>query len=430
MVSRLRLPWNADNRALSPVASVLEWPTICPMSWPAVSVVVPSYNGAEHLPTLLASLSELDYPREQLETIVVDDASTDGGVAAVAPRHPQVRFLRNETNRGTSHSTNRGAGEARGEYLFFLNDDIRVDAGALKPLVETMASDPACRVVGARMLNWEGTGILFNGAYLNLEGKGFEEGAATDAPEADRCRREQLFACGGAMLVHRETFLALGGFDEDYPMTYEDVDFGWRANLAGYAVRFEPRAVVHHKLHGFLDTLKYEQKAVNYERNSLWTLYKNLDEANLHRLLSAALLLAAWRTQHFGDRARAEVEAQLPAHKKKALEWIEARLPRRLALVGRAGDSHLRGLVRFCDDLPALRAKRERVQALRRVADERVLREELFPDPYRIWAYNEDHYRYLREAGYERVWLSVIELFDLPALFAGRPVPHLLRAEM
>lgn len=392
------------------------------MNDPDVSIVIPSYNGKQHLPPLLDSLCQLDYPKERLEILVVDDASTDGTREEVAPQYPQVRFLRNEQNRHYAYTINHGARHAGGEYLFLLNNDTRVQPGVVRALVETVLSDPACRAVAARMVDWDGRRILYNGAYINLEAKGFEEGSEIGGPDAENWRREQLLACGGAAFIHRETFLALGALDDAYGIYYEDVDFGWRLNLAGWRIAFCPAAVVHHRLHAYMDSVRYEQKAHFYERNALWTLFKNLSDENLGRVLPAVLLLSLWRSQALSRQARAETEAQLPALKAAVLGWADRHFPHRLVITGRAGISHLAGAVRFLDDLPALREKRAQVQALRTVPDETIFRPALFPRPFRIWAFNEDHYRYLRAAGYGRVWRETIELFDLSRLFPGRSI--------
>jgi hypothetical protein len=104
-----------------------------------------------------------------------------------------------------------------------------------------------------------------------------------------------IFANGGTMLVHRQTFLDLGGFDEDYFAYYEDVDLGWRLWLAGHTITYAPKALVYHRHHGSWDTVSSAKKWLLAERNTLLTLIKNYDDDSLAHILPAALLLLLQR---------------------------------------------------------------------------------------------------------------------------------------
>ena len=87
-----------------------------------------------------------------------------------------------------------------------------------------------------------------------------------------------LFACGGNLLVRRRSFLAVGGFDDEYFAYYEDVDLGWRLWAAGWRVLFEPRAVARHRSNASSDRLGLYRRGFLFERNALCTAYKNLDD--------------------------------------------------------------------------------------------------------------------------------------------------------
>src|SRR5438552_2972758 len=94
---------------------------------PYVSVVIPNFNGLEHLDDCLTSLGRLDYTADRYEVLVVDNASTDGSAAFVRKRFPSVRFLELTENRGFAAACNRGAHNARGTVVAFLNNDMRVE---------------------------------------------------------------------------------------------------------------------------------------------------------------------------------------------------------------------------------------------------------------------------------------------------------------
>src|SRR5439155_7651017 len=97
-----------------------------------------------------------------------------------------------------------------------------------------------------------------------------------------------LFACGGSMLVQRDVFLAVGGFDPDYFAFFEDVDLGWRLWLLGYRVTLTPSAITYHRHHGTTNVIPNHRVHVLYERNALYTIYKNYDEEHLDRILPAS----------------------------------------------------------------------------------------------------------------------------------------------
>src|SRR5579884_1021957 len=265
-------------------------------SWPPLAVVVPNYNGAAHLEACFASLEALDYPRERLELLLVDNGSTDDSLALMRQRFPRVRVLRNQTNLGFAAACNQGVAAARAPYVALLNNDARVDRLWAQALVAPMLEQPTIAAVGAKILDWTGERIDFAGGLLNFYGHAFQRlygpPASADTATAER---PTLFACGGAMAVRRDAFLAAGGFDEAYFAFFEDVDLGWRLWLLGYAVETAPRAIVYHRQHGTVRRMTEAQRFFLYERNALFTLFKNYEDRTLARVLPAALVLAQQR---------------------------------------------------------------------------------------------------------------------------------------
>lgn len=389
------------------------------MNWPIVSIVIPAFNALSRYTALLESIQGLDYPDDCIETLLVDDCSTDGTAEAVAADYPAVRVVRNSTNLKFAATANRGVREASGEFILFLNDDTRIEESALKHLVEAIQSEAGCCAVGARIVDWDGIRILFNGGYVNFTGKAFEEQWPVESPEAKQCRTYQLFACGGAMLVRRHEFLELGGFDEDYGFYFEDVDFGWRANLCGATIRFVSKAIVYHAAHSSLESFDYGWRSRFYERNSLWTIYKNLDDSSLSRALPAALLLSAERARIL---AKPNIALQDKGLRNRVLQNVEGllRSSSRAIPVASEGIEHLEALSGFAEDASVLLEKRRQVQSRRTVHDNQLLQSDLFPAPFRLWAYNDEHYAALRTGGYEEYRAKVIELFGVAELFGKK----------
>ncbi|MNX57772.1 N-acetylglucosaminyl-diphospho-decaprenol L-rhamnosyltransferase [compost metagenome] len=161
--------------------------------------------------------------------------------------------------------------------------------------IEASPHDVAC--IASRILNWDGTSIDYLKGEMTFNGMGLQPGygARLDSPEAQRHADEVLFACGGAMLIKREVFLEVGGFDEDYFAYYEDVDLGWRLWTLGHRVRFCPEAVVYHLHNGTSKRFDWWKKTVLFERNALCSVIKNYEDASLATIWPAALLLASKR---------------------------------------------------------------------------------------------------------------------------------------
>ncbi len=303
------------------------------VQWPLVSVIIVNLNGRAHLQTCLDSLAAAEYPASALEIIVFDNGSTDGSREALERDHPRVRVIAHPTNLGFAQPNNLAARVARGEYLALLNNDVRVSPSWLKDMVSPLL-DEGHRAEGVvctagKIRNWEGDRHDFNGAGLSFCGHGIS--VHLGWPIAVSAGGGQhpapiLFGCGASMVIRRDLFLELGGFDEDYFAYYEDVDLGWRLWSAGYRVLCVPEAVTFHRHHGTADAaLPPGEHLYLLERNALYTLFKNLEAGRLERFLPAALHLLEERGRldaghkDLYDRARRDFTDALPALQSKRL---------------------------------------------------------------------------------------------------------------
>lgn len=264
---------------------------------PQVSVVVVNMDGRHHLAPCLESLDKVDYSADRMEVILVDNGSLDGSVPFVQHNHPDVKVIQNDHNEGFARANNQGARAADGEFVVFLNNDMRVHPAWLSELAAAARSASDVAAVGGRILSWDGNAVDFEGAALNFYGMGFQP---HDDPPSEDQLSEILFGCGGSLLVDRQVFMEIGGFDPDYFAYFEDVDLGWRMWLLGHRVLYAPRALTYHRGHGTSSRMPTAQVAVLYERNALYTIIKNYNEANLQRVLPAALLLLVRRAAIFG----------------------------------------------------------------------------------------------------------------------------------
>ena len=262
---------------------------------PSISVVVPNWNGRHHLSACLDSLLALDYPSDLVDVIVVDNGSTDGSVELVGAKYPQVRVLRNPGNTGFAHACNQGVDASTAEFVAFLNNDARVDPAWLRELVAVAEGDPAVAAVGSLVLDWEGTHLDFARSGLSPLARGLQLDHGRPVGDAPREPHEQLFANGAAVLVRRDAFREVGGFDRRFFAFYEDVDFGWRCWVLGWRVLVAPASRVYHRHHGTSRRLRAAQVEFLLTRNAVMAAVKNLEGDTLAALLPVLLLETASR---------------------------------------------------------------------------------------------------------------------------------------
>lgn len=243
------------------------------MSTVEVSVIVLNYNGRQWLkPCLDALATQRGAPA--FEMIVVDNASADGSADHVRAQFPDVRVHEAGGNLGFSAGNNAGARLARGRLLVFLNNDTVAAPDWLERLTGALDARPEFGFATSRIvcadnpgsIDSAGDGYLFaGGAYKRGYGQRSEDFADS---------REVFGACGCAMVMKRELFESLGGFDPSFFIFYEDVDLSYRAQLLGARCWYAADAVVRHAGSGTMG--RQSSGAVFYgQRNLEWTWLKN-----------------------------------------------------------------------------------------------------------------------------------------------------------
>ena len=240
-----------------------------------VSAIVVNWNGREHLDTCFGSLLRQTLPG--IESIMVDNGSTDGSVKFVRARFGDaVRILALPTNAGYGAALNAGIRVARGRHLVALNNDVEVDAGCVAALHAAAERYPKAGSFAPKILSFDDRRQIDNVGHL-LYADGLSRGRGRleeDHGQYDRDEEILLFS-GCAVLLRREMLTDIGLFDEDLFAYCEDTDLGLRAQLAGWGCRAVPSAVVHHKYSA--STAHYSpMKAFLVERNRAWVAVKCL----------------------------------------------------------------------------------------------------------------------------------------------------------
>ena len=263
---------------------------------PDVSVVIVSWNGRQYLDDCLAGVAAQQ--GVAFETILVDNGSVDGTVDHVRERYPWVRVLALPGNLGYAGGNNAGAREARGRYLAFLNNDTVAGPGWLRALRDAV-DEPAgfclttSRVVymhDPTIIDSAGDGYLRSGGAFKRH-HGTRSQAAGDSIEV-------FGVSGAACLISRRVFEELGGFDEAFFASHEDVDLSYRARLRGYRCRYVADAIVRH--HGSATLGNVSAFAVFHgQRNLEWVYFADTPALLLARTLPGHLLYNAAAAVYF-----------------------------------------------------------------------------------------------------------------------------------
>ncbi|MGM1063197.1 glycosyltransferase [Saccharothrix sp. Mg75] len=335
-------------------------------SLPDVTVVVVNYRGADDTTTCLRALfGELDHPADKLQVVVVDNASGDGGAERIRAAVPAAEVVEAPANLGFAGGCNLGVEHARGSVVAFLNNDARPHRDWLREALRVLRAEPAVGAVASKVLDWEGRDVDFVDGGLTWFGMGYKRHAGQPDDGTHDTPRDVLFGTGSALVVRTSVFRELGGFDERFFMFYEDVDLGWRMNLRGWRVRYEPKSLTYHKHHASMAGIDSSRELFLLERNALAALYKNFSDETLAKVLPAALALVVRRATARGELDAGQLEiTRRPADPADDLAPVP--VPRQ-ALAG------FLAIDQFVELLPSLAASREVEQAARRLTDADLL---------------------------------------------------------
>ena len=210
-----------------------------------VSIVIPVYNQFDYTYNCIRSILENsgDVP---YEILIADDGSTDLTLR-IRELIEGVTVITNETNLGFLKNCNHAAGFARGKYILFLNNDTLVQDNWLKPLVTLIESDPAIGMVGSKLI-YSHDCLQEAGGIFWKDGSAWNYGNKKDPtlPEYNYVK-ETDYISGAAIMLSRELWTRIGGFDETFaPAYYEDSDLAFTVRKLGYKVMYQPLSVVIH----------------------------------------------------------------------------------------------------------------------------------------------------------------------------------------
>ncbi len=259
------------------------------------SVIIPHYAGTQVFDCIESVLSCPDRP---IEVILIDDASTDDTAYEAAERFPSIRVARNLKNLGFVGACNRGIAEALNQYVVLLNDDAIVEPGWLAACIKTLESDPELAAVQPKIVQaanpsqFEYAGAA--GGLIDRFGYPFALGRWFDTVETDTGQydtpRDIFWASGVAIALRRSVATEIGVLDTAFVMHMEEIDWCWRAWIAGYRVRNAPTAYVRHIGAHTLTADSFRKMYLNH-RNSFMMVLKNTGTLALFWVVPIRVLL-------------------------------------------------------------------------------------------------------------------------------------------
>lgn len=255
----------------------------------SVTVIIVNWNGCDYLGETLSLLSQQSLAPTRI--LVVDNGSTDGSANQI--QHlPDVEVVFTGSNLGFAKANNLALRECDTEFVALLNPDAFPNSDWLEKLMAAARLYPGVDSFGSRLMIHGKEDILDGiGDVYHLSGLIWRDGHGRAINAGDAIPKDIFSACAGAALYRRDTFLEVGGFDEDYFCYVEDVDLGFRLRLAGYRSMYIPDSVVYHVGSASTGGQHSDFAVYHGHRNLVWTFVKNMPGILFWAFLPAHILL-------------------------------------------------------------------------------------------------------------------------------------------
>jgi GT2 family glycosyltransferase len=275
----------------------------------SLSIIIVNYRSWKRLSACLHSIEQQGL--QDLEVIVVDNFSNDGEGEAFAAQFPKVKWIMQNTNGGFAQACNKGAAHANGNWLLFLNPDTILNTTVLQPLLERSEKETDWKLIGIRQLNDAGKDTHPHGVFLKwwnvwppfrslerlIKGPEFSKQyfstASVSFPD---------WISGAFVLIRKNDFQELGGWDERFWMYYEDMDLSKRAADKGWKrVMYNELVCIHS--HGGSSRINHDIKALTkstviksasiYINKYITGFARLVAQATLYKITILDLLLSA-----------------------------------------------------------------------------------------------------------------------------------------
>lgn len=261
------------------------------------AIVILNWNGIGYLRKFLDKVVRYSGGPET-EIYVADNGSTDGSATWIKENHKNVKLIRLDSNHGFAGGYNLALNQIAAEYFIILNSDIEVTENWVEPLITFLKTNSDVASCQPKILSYsqrdhfEYAGAA--GGYIDRYGYPFCRGRIFNKTEKDSGQYNDqvdiFWSTGACMAVRAAAWEKCGGFDDSFFAHMEEIDLCWRFHLAGFRVSYVPQSVVYHVGGGALPYDSPFKTYLNF-RNSLFLLYKNLENNKLKNILFVRRLL-------------------------------------------------------------------------------------------------------------------------------------------
>ena len=251
-----------------------------------VSIIILNYNGKSLLETFLPFIYELENPN--YEIIVVDNASEDDSISFIKKNFSNIKIIENGINLGYGGGNHQGVLNANGDFFWFLNTDVEVTSESLSKLIKFMKINNEVGIsCPAIYYYYERHKLQCTG--INLSKYGSTKGI--QILDRNLVPFEVSFASGAALLIRKEVYFEIGGFDSDIFMSGDDVDLSIRCWLKGYKVFAVPSSIVYHQHGTTLSKESLSWHVYNSTSSMLQCMGKNLQMSTLILCIPSYLVI-------------------------------------------------------------------------------------------------------------------------------------------
>lgn len=250
------------------------------MKLPKVSLVILSYNGRHITPMILDSIKHLKYPANKLETIVVDNGSTDGSASFFKEKYPFIKLVQLPKNLGYG-GINAGVNQSTGEYCFLLNNDMEIHPDCIREILEVFNEHPEAVIAAPALYDLRTRKLLYTHKYVSRNFYNSSDYHSNFTDLDDISATEEAYT-GVSFIKTKFAKSLIFVVDPDYFLYGDDVDLCYRIRLQGYTIYRSRKAILYHE--GCATTTAVFKNAFltyHNEKNLFQTYLKNLEIKNV-----------------------------------------------------------------------------------------------------------------------------------------------------
>ncbi len=220
------------------------------MEQPLVSIISVNFNQGKVTHELIQSLEKLTY--KNIEVIIVDNGSTEDLTSQLNESYdiPDINIIISKDNLGFAGGNNLGIKQAKGEYLYFVNNDTELPPNSIQPLLERFASDTSIGIISPKIKYFTSPETIQYAGYSSINpftARNFAIGHKEIDKGQHDIAKQTHYAHGAAMMIKREIIASVGMMPEVFFLYYEELDWCEQIKRKGYRIYYEPKALIYHK---------------------------------------------------------------------------------------------------------------------------------------------------------------------------------------